>query len=235
MIWHYITENKLASNQYQLCTKDTCKGSTHLSLSGLQRIEMQAILSSSLRPTHFEFFQNGDLSMDTNISLPPFVSDLRIWKVFFWNPKMAIVVEKSRNRCHLKVYQKKREEKQIHITSFKFQVNEASACCPWCFISVARMPQVTKHCPKKNPHSRLVGGQVFRYQTCNHSLSNEVVVYLIEVLSPKRLVGFGNRHGIGIPCGTCTLEACTMYVYMLYIYRYVCLQKAKCTGASDYV
>ena len=81
------------------------------------------------------------------------------------------------------------------------------------------MPQVTKHCPKKKTDSRLVGGQVFRYQTCNHSLSNEVVVYLIEVLSPKRLVGFGNRHGIGIPCGTCMLEACTMYVcFGVYIY-----------------
>ena len=65
----------------------------------------------------------------------------------------------------------------------------------------------------------MVGGQVFRYQTCNHSLSNEVVVYLIEVLSPKRLVGFGNRHGIGIPCGTCMLEACTMYVcFCIYIH-----------------
>ena len=89
------------------------------------------------------------------------------------------------------------------------------------------MPQVTKHCPKKNPDSRWLAVRVFRYQTCNHSLSNEVVVYLIEVLSPRRLVGFGNRHGIGIPCGTCMLEACRMYVCFCILYMICMLAESK--------
>ena len=81
--------------------------------------------------------------------------------------------------------------------------------------------------PRKKPDSswqQLAFSTALQHHTCNHSLSNEVVVYLIKVLSPKGLSDLDPMVEL----------VCSMSVYTARTCRKQNIN-IKCTGASDCV